>query len=237
MTNAEIKTPSQMIVTRESLDQTLQRLESRAGQTPEAPKASRFDPARRSAAVRKRLFQLDETSPAITTLAKTCEGFFRRCYNNDKSHGHWLVLSGGVGTGKTHCLERMDKMIGNHAVDIMFAYGWKDAFPEKVKIDWSEFAEIHPRQFDEIMNEMLGVEIVLIDEVGGETDQFKSGAPAARLRRVLELCKNKWLMLTTNVPRSKFGDVYDVRCADRLEAAVWVNLENEPSYRGRHERP
>jgi hypothetical protein len=49
----------------------------------------------------------------------------------------------------------------------------------------------------------------------------------------MEICKTKWLLVTTNVPKAKFPTVFDGRVASRLEFAVVLDLAGALDYRAR----
>ena len=96
---------------------------------------------------------------------------------------------------------------------------------------WSRVVQLERFQWDDIEVATQRARMVLIDDVGSETDRFRTGEPAERLRVILDLCAGKWLLITTNVPKAKFADVFDVRVQSRLERAVVLDRVGVPDYR------
>lgn len=182
---------------------------------------------------RKKLLGLDEGhDPRIETLARFGEWFFRFCINNERSKGTTLLLCGGTGTGKSHVAKAVHSQISAWAVGASFGAGWKGRFPFTQWIDWPFLVESDRATiFDERLADIRDAQVVFIDDVGSESDKFKNGEGASRLRRVLSDCENKWLLITSNFSKAAFSSRYDARISDRLSAAHWCDLSGVPSYR------
>ena len=109
---------------------------------------------------------------------------------------------------------------------------WKGRFPHVYSDDWTLIAQT-PMFDTHHMDEIKRAEIVMIDDVGSEVDKYKSGEPTSRLRQILSLCDDKFLLLTTNLTKTAFFERYDARVADRLQAAHWCDMTGVPSYRSK----
>lgn len=113
-----------------------------------------------------------------------------------------------------------------------FTEGWRGQFPFVAFVDWRWLAESDDSEdFEEAMRGANEARIVIIDDVGAEADRFKNGVNTSRLRTLLSVCNRKWLLLTTNLPKTEIERTYDIRVADRISAAHWCDLSAVPSYR------
>jgi hypothetical protein len=101
-----------------------------------------------------------------------------------------------------------------------------------VFIDWARLCERDREEaFEEAQREISEADVVVLDDVGSESDKFKSQQSVSRLRRVLGTCEHKWLMVSANFSKSEWPHKFDARVADRLEAMHYLDLSGVPSYR------
>lgn len=158
---------------------------------------------------------------------------------NKRTNGTWMVLTGDPGCAKSHVLRAARRFIETHSVDLWYGSKgrWWTNPPQCCASAWSRVVDQGPIAWDDWFAELQTSQAVFLDDVGGDSDRFKTGAPAERLRLVLEACRNKWLILTTNVPRASISDRFDARVADRLSAARWLSLAGVPSYRPKQATP
>lgn len=178
-----------------------------------------------------RMFRMDTSNPQVARLCSAGEGFFRRLVNNSRDIGTSLVLSGSVGTGKTRVARCIWNQLQAWAIEAQFA-SWNGVHPTSKWVDWPEMCDLdRDIAFAGQLREISESRVVFLDDVGSESDRFKSGEAASRLRRVLSECDRKWLLVTTNLSKPDFLEQYDYRVADRLSAAHWYELRNVPSYR------
>jgi hypothetical protein len=185
---------------------------------------------------RKWVIGLDEEHhPKIRTLAQWGEWFIRRSFNNRRDKGTWLVLQGLPGCGKTHVARRVRRFLADYAFDAWQA-SWSASrgIPVVVFREWPKLAEIKDEShFDDAIQDVLEADIVILDDLGAETDRFKSGSPASRARSVLSALERRWVLITTNLPKTKLSEMYNDRVADRLNAAHWCDASTIPSYRSK----
>jgi chromosomal replication initiation ATPase DnaA len=182
---------------------------------------------------RRVVFAMDETfGNAARSIARFSEGWLKAaCSNDPKVKSRWLVLAGSPGCGKTHALQAAYRFLRAHAIDCWPR--WYTTPPSVTKFTWSRVVGLEPGAWEDIEAEANRATMVLIDDLGSEVDRYKTGEPTERLRRIMEICKGKWLLVTTNVPKAKFSTVFDGRVASRLELAVVLDLAGALDYRAR----
>lgn len=187
---------------------------------------------RENKSFRDRLFGLDYHHKDVEKLARWGEWFFRMAANNDRSKGYQLVLTGQTGCGKSRIAEKVFYELQKWGVEMSLTEGWHGRFPFCAFVDWRKLSESDDSEdFEEAMRDATNARIVVIDDVGAESDRFKNGVNTSRLRTLLSECDQKWLLMTTNLSKPLFEETYDLRVADRLSAAHWCDLPNLPSYR------
>lgn len=178
------------------------------------------------------LFKLNQGHHAlVATLTAWGEWFYRMSLNNDRTNGTWLVVSGPVGTGKSTVSRRLARALSCVAVDASLG-GWGGTVPAVWRGAWAALSS-HDKnsEFEEALTDLKTAHIVFLDDVGAETDRFKTGETTSRLCRVLDMCQGKWLFITTNLEKHLIGSKYDHRVLDRINMAHWCDLAGMPSYR------
>ena len=176
---------------------------------------------------RKAVFEMDESHPEVLRMTNAAEGFLRRAINNDRSRGSWFVIAGRTGCGKTHVAKATLRQFAAWGCSAGAAGKWGNLRWDFV--DWPSM--LADRNFEDRLEELMDINFLCLDDIGSESDQFRGGENTGRLRRVLELFSKRWLLVTTNIPRDKWGDFYDVRVASRLEAAGKVSVFSAPDWR------
>ena len=126
-----------------------------------------------------------------------------------------LILSGGVGTGKT--FGACTALVHHRADDFWFSTG--------TYVEPDDLHAIrHPRRDDPGPKRELKGYITVLDDVGTETDpKF----PHAFLELINECISftPRVLILTTNLTKEQFRERYDARIIDRLNSfETWVQL-------------
>lgn len=80
------------------------------------------------------------------------------------------------------------------------------------------------------LDEVRGCSLLILDDVGIETDVFKSGLPTARLCELLNERVGKFTVITTNVPLGSWAPRWDARVEDRLLRDSMVFEMAAPSF-------
>lgn len=170
--------------------------------------------------------------PDVRTMVAWGAEFTSRAILNRRPQ--WLVLSGGTGCGKTLLAKRALRVIRETSLDAYNAGLWGDRGRTctTAQADWPRLVEItDDADYEDAARDLREADVVLLDDVGAETDRFKSGAPASRLRRLLSDLEHKWVLITTNLLPTQFMGRWDARVASRLSAAHVFNASNIPDYR------
>jgi len=182
--------------------------------------------------------------PKVVKLAEWTGYFVRRTLRNDRSGGTWLLLEGPTGTGKTHCGRFCARVFNDWVWDAILSRkpngapctAWGGGFKPRAEVlNWSRFCI--QAEADEgaqwRLDEVLENDLIVLDDVGAEADRFRSGANKAQLRDFLESCRNKWLLISTNIRKPEWLDAFGARVADRLDSARRFDTTGIPSYRAK----
>lgn len=179
------------------------------------------------------LLRLDESHhPKVEELAKAAEWLIRAMSVNDLSRGRCFGFSGSPGCGKTKVARGIYRFAMSNGPDLLWAQ--KRSKWAALWLDWPNIAERDDEtDFLDARQQLEDASFVVLDDVGSETDRFKTGLPASRLRRILSIVESNktWCVVTSNMSRGELVDLYDSRVADRFIGFQWLNLGNVPSYR------
>ncbi len=179
--------------------------------------------------------RLEITHPDVQKLADGAASFASAWFWNEPRN-RWRVVMGAVGTAKTHtakALARWANLVALHAWEKSWHKVEADSLPSILYRDWVHYASpevCSSDDFAEFVREVQGASLVFLDDIGIETDQYRTGIPAQRLCQILNLCEGKFLWLTTNVRPNEWVRKWDQRVEDRLLTAETI-LVNSPSYR------
>lgn len=179
---------------------------------------------------RRQFIGLDETRHAkAAALARWTERWIKAAATNAKP-SRWVVFCGKAGSGKSHALRAAHAFLRAHG-GALWPRWWKAGPPGVRMATWSKVVSVGPGHWADFEEEVHAARFVLLDDVGSETDRFKSGEPAERLRLVLDLCRTKWLLISTNLTRETFAKAFDSRIQSRLEQANVLEMSGVPDYR------
>ena len=202
------------------------------GSAEETPGRPKLPPA--SPEWRRTVLGIQESHhPKVKLAAECAEKFIRSCLRDIRDGGTWFAVSGQTGCGKTHLAKRLANYYDTRIIDAWHR-GWipDDNVSSSVFLDWPKVASAKDWVFDDICeNELWDARFVIIDDIGAESDRYKSGEPATRLLRVLNRLEKKWLFVTTNVAPSAWRETFDQRIADRLLGGAYVSMFEVPSWR------
>lgn len=141
-----------------------------------------------------------------------------------------LSISGSPGCGKTHTARRINEFSKSYGSDILMQK--PIAHWSSIWIDWPTVAESDDENdFRDVLFQLTDPTLVIIDDIGSESDRFKNGVSNSRLRRVLSATEKKWVVITCNGSRKEIMEIYDMRVVDRLRRFEWVDMGEVPSYR------
>lgn len=157
----------------------------------------------------KRHLRLDDCDARIVELANAAQQFAKWFATDDKLFAkNLLVISGDSGTGKTHTAKSLYRWARNHSGRLGASIEWF-AWPEAC-------SAILDDNFTGCIRDMIEADFLALDDIGAETDRYKTGALTDKLCQVLSRREKKWTVITTNIPPSEWANRFDVRVADRL---------------------
>lgn len=173
-------------------------------------------------------------TPNLKNHLLECQAWAFNCLKNDINEMHTLVLVGDSGCGKTHilkCLEKYLRAAGSWAAEKRY---WH-APPSSFRLN---FADIADRPSSDPMWFTASTDVMFIDDVGSETDRFKSGQHVENLRRLLGMREHRWNVVTTNVPPNLWEEKWDSRVEDRLiRDSTIIMMDDVKSYaKWRHQQ-
>lgn len=168
---------------------------------------------------RRRWFgEWEVTNPLIESMLLGVEGWSKGVIVAAPTIPRILILSGVQQTGKT----RLGKAVANYwrlcAVSAWDLGKWGDSIPSVQFQAWSEIANCEPDQRGGVWKDLVDANLAVIDDIGTEVDRFKSARTIENLRLMLEarLDRNKWTLITTNVPAKDWAKSWDGRVSARL---------------------
>lgn len=178
---------------------------------------------------------LDEDHhPKIAELSASCAKFVRSALRDYRSEKSWFVIAGQTGCGKTHAARAVSRYFDAMKVQAwsMGLMGNRSHVSSPVFVQWPTICELDTSFFlDWLRWDVSSAMMVILDDVGAESERYRNGENESRLLRVLEACERKWLMVTTNVRPKDWVQRWDQRIADRLLKAARISLFDVPSYR------
>lgn len=181
----------------------------------------------------RKWLQLDCWHPDVQRMATEVRRFSSRWFHN-KPDGRLLVIAGHTGCGKTHALEKAFHYARTMGLGPCELGHWK-APPRLWQILWPEMAQslseaVTPAE--SIMRDALDSDLLFLDDIGAESDRFKSGHPTDCLCQLLTRRQGKFTFVTTNIGESEWHKRWDdVRIADRLHRnSIIVDMTQTGSY-------
>lgn len=154
----------------------------------------------------------------------------RRFFSDDKIFPKIFILSGPVGTGKSHIANRVHRWVRAVRFAAWRPKGW--VRPPTIEFyEWAQIVTLKEEEFRMWLKLMDETDLMFLEDVGAEVDRFKTSEPTERFRQVLNDFRSKWLFVTTNVYPEQWGDRWDIRVQDRLmRGATSVTLRKTPRF-------
>ncbi len=176
---------------------------------------------------------MEVTDPQVQTLADIVSEFAMRWYKESLGT-RLLVIYGLTGCGKT----RVARGLASWASAVAFTRFCEQKLagvteiPSVQFVDWGNIAlreRMEERDFLIWLAEADRDSMLVIDDIGTETDPFKTGVPIQRLCDVLNRRAGKFTLITTNVPAELWSEKWDARVSDRLlrgSTVLSLNLQS-----------
>lgn len=168
---------------------------------------------------------LEVITPGVQVMADEVAAWCRRVSLNTRNSGRLLVLSGAFGCGKTVMLQAAVGYLQDIRM-IKLGDTWKSRPMQIMTVMWPDFLHrVLELKSEDAMQELKDADVIFLDDIGAETDRFKSGEPARVLGDVLSFVDAKFVFITMNVPPDQWATVWDGRVEDRLlrNGSVIVN--------------
>lgn len=169
-------------------------------------------------------------------MATAAEKLIGRWVRNRTNGPNLLVISGPTGNGKTTTIERCIVVANTLSVPAWACGYWKEKPPLVYSTSWQTLCdkiETSGNSMIDIMQDCISANLLSIDDIGAESDRFRSGKFTDALAVLLNKRQKPklWTMITTNIAPSGWRERWDRRIEDRLlRNSVVVNLETTPSY-------
>ena len=182
---------------------------------------------------RKVWFRMDESHPDVLDMCVATEMWVRR-YLLGSPNNRLLVIYGRTGTGKS--------MVSRKALAAIGAIGisaWHEGFRGKcpgprAAFEWSQICAMGPADRNEgtLWIDAMEADALILQDIGTEVDRFKSDVGTENLRLILEGRRNKWTIITTNIPPEHWSEAWDARVDRRLNTnSVIVSVRNAPTFK------
>lgn len=172
--------------------------------------------------------KLERNHPQIDELADAVQFWCFDIVRNRKNMP-LLLITGDNSTAKTHCLKRAFKYI--RAVS-MFGYEC-GRWPRPIDVQSFNWSHLTKTKDDLVLMSAAESDVLLLDDVGAEPDQYRSGEPIERLRNLLGERESRFTMITTNIPPAMWTARWDARVNDRLLRNSRIIALNMESYQTR----
>ena len=158
---------------------------------------------------------LEAITPAVQEMATETEMWCRRVRENSKTVGRLLVLAGPFGCGKTVML----RGAYGYVRDIYMRIDdpkWRKSL-SITAVAWPKFlADYIENRNEERMEDVTSSDVIFLDDVGAESDRFRSGEPKQILGDLLGRLDSKFVFVTTNIEPAAWARRWDGRVDDRL---------------------
>jgi len=175
----------------------------------------------------RKWLNMDATSPGVQQMATAAQSYAVRFAA--KGPKRLLVVSGATGAGKTHLARSLYHWAQSVAITLWTEGKWQ-APPIADFIEWSNLVKLDAREWRDFLFDTDRTNLLVVDDIGSEVDQYKSGEPIERLRLLLSRREDKWTVVTTNVSPLVWQKTWDARVADRLMRNSQIIVTSAESY-------
>lgn len=158
---------------------------------------------------------LETITPAVQEMATETQAWCLRVRENSRATATLIVLVGPFGCGKT----RMLRAAWRYVRDISMRVDdprWKKSL-SIADVSWPQFlGDYIENRNDERYEDVINSDVVFLDDLGAESDRYRSGEPNQILGDLLGALGKKFVFCTTNIAPDGWTERWDGRVADRL---------------------
>lgn len=131
---------------------------------------------------------------------------------------HVLTIAGNSGCGKTMATKAFHRYCGSTATRALYGGGYTLETPSPWWAYWPDVMASYNdgEAWADLLPSLTDPVILFMDDVGQESDRFKSGDMSRALLSVLSHRARKFTVITTNVEPDRFPEVYGKAVEDRL---------------------
>lgn len=170
--------------------------------------------------------------PSISQAADAIKAFGLSWFRNQKARR--LVLTGPTGCGKTEMAKSLFKWANFVSVEAWNRDHWRRP-PSSDFLVWQEVCdrlEDSRCSMVELLAPAIESDLLAIDDVGAESDRFKSGKATDALAYLFTRRQDRGhTLITTNVPPDGWAARWDERVRDRLlRNSTVVDMQDCPSW-------
>lgn len=181
----------------------------------------------------RKWLELEVNDPRVQEMADAVEQLAEKWFVNASREDCRVVIVGNPGCGKTHAASALCDWAGRAAMRAYEQGHWSG--PPSVEFRrWPDVCariEAAAVTFMELKQELTEPTLLILDDIGAETDRFRSGTATSLLAAVLDARLQRFSLLTTNISPDQWSLRWDARVADRLlRNSVVINLGDCPSY-------
>lgn len=156
-------------------------------------------------------------NPQIQVMADAAQAYIGRWFRNKPPRGSF-IMAGQSGCGKTRMLLALYRYARHASVRAAEDAHWKWP-PQLWLMLWPEVARAvveAQTPMRSIIHDGLTADLLFLDDIGAESDKYKTGEAKDALCQLLSARAGKWTVITTNIAPLDWPMVFDIRIADRL---------------------
>lgn len=154
--------------------------------------------------------------PEILRLSSSVGKFCRDWFRGEAPYV--LVLAGPSGCGKTHAMKGANRWANHARVTAADLKYWR----RPATIQWTQWPELiraiveNSIPMADGLSDSIEADILFLDDIGAESDKFRSAETTDALCQLLSRRERKWTLLSTNFQPETWATKFDVRVSDRL---------------------
>lgn len=176
---------------------------------------------------------MEVTHPQIQAAADKVQEFAGGWFER-RSSGRRIVLYGANGCGKTHMARRFSQWASRVAITAWEKHWKTSQVPRTYFLRWQRTCDdlSDDKSFAYLDQLAEDNRLLIIDDVGADSDRYKNQHSCDALCHLLSLCQGSvWLFVTTNEAPENWTMRWDYRTDSRLlRDSVVVDMSQVPDW-------